>query len=64
MEKFAEKQLNSAISSSANTTSKNKEKKAKQAQKDEPVPQYVEETPPGEKKSLSISHRLRWCCQC
>lgn len=52
MEKFAEKQLNSATSGSANTSSKNKERKAKQAAKDEPLPQYVEETPSGEKKIL------------
>ena len=33
--------------------SKSKEKKAKQeATKDEPLPEYVEETPPGEKKSM------------
>ena len=59
MEKFAEKQLNSATSGSANTSSKNKERKAKQAAKDEPLPQYVEETPSGEKKSWLISCPLR-----
>ena len=37
-------------------TSKSKEKKAKQeAAKDEPLPEYVEETTPGEKKSMSRS---------
>ncbi|MCJ1228351.1 Valine--tRNA ligase, mitochondrial [Toensbergia leucococca] len=49
--KFAEKQ--SKTSGPTTALSKNKEKKAKQeATKDEPLPEYVEETPPGEKKIL------------
>lgn len=35
--------------------SKTKEKKAKQgAEKEAPLPEYVEETPPGQKKSTSV----------
>lgn len=51
--KFAEKKAKTATApSAAPTASKTKEKKAKSdAAKDEPLPEYVEETPPGEKKS-------------
>ncbi len=54
MEKIAEKQSNKAEPANAGATSKNKEKKVKQASKDEPVPEYHEETPPGDKKSESL----------
>lgn len=51
--KFAEKQkktLNAAPAAAA----KSKEKKAKaETAKEEPLPEYVEETPPGQKKSRS-----------
>lgn len=53
--KFAEKQAKTVNSSAAPATSKSKEKKAKQeAVKEEPLPEYVEETPPGVKKSMSV----------
>lgn len=56
--KFAEKQAKSVTGPSAPAASKNKEKKAKQeAAKEEPLPEYVEETPPGEKKSKSGKSR-------
>ncbi|MCJ1252736.1 hypothetical protein MMC24_000542 [Lignoscripta atroalba] len=52
-EKQAEKQLKAMNGSATPAPSKSKEKKAKQeATKDEPLPEYVEETPPGEKKIL------------
>ena len=52
--KFAEKQAKTVTGASTiSTTSKTKEKKAKSdGTKDEPLPKYVEETPPGEKKSV------------
>lgn len=51
--KFAAKKAKAAESSPA-TTSKTKEKKTKADASAEPeLPQYVEETPPGEKKSMS-----------
>jgi hypothetical protein len=57
-QKFAmKKQLSGAIPA-VQATSKTKEKKAKQdASKDPPLPEYVEETPPGEKKSTSPQTR-------
>lgn len=48
MKKFQEKQ---ATKPAVPAPSKTKEKKAKADSKDEPLPEYVEETPPGEKKS-------------
>ena len=48
MKKFQEKQ---ATKPAALVPSKTKEKKAKADSKEEPLPEYVEETPPGEKKS-------------
>ena len=55
--KFAEKQAKSVPGASTNpATSKTKEKKVKSdSVKDEPLPKYVEDTPPGEKKSVSRS---------
>ncbi|MCJ1415516.1 hypothetical protein MMC32_001848 [Xylographa parallela] len=52
--KFAEKQAKTVTGASTiPTTSKTKEKKAKsEGTKDEPLPKYVEETRPGEKKIL------------
>lgn len=56
--KFAEKQAKTVNGPGAPATSKSKEKKAKQeAVKEEPLPEYVEETPPGEKKSMSAGLR-------
>lgn len=52
--KFAEKQAKTVNGPALPATSKSKEKKAKQeAAKEEPLPEYVEETLPGEKKSIS-----------
>lgn len=52
--KFAKKQAKTVNGSATPTLSKTKEKKAKAASaKEEPLPDYVEETPPGEKKSES-----------
>lgn len=54
VKKFAEKQAKNVNGSATPTTSKTQEKKAKAASaKEEPLPEYVEETPPGEKKSES-----------
>jgi valyl-tRNA synthetase len=51
--KFKEKQAKAAASAQQAGTSKNKEKKAKaEATKEPPLPDYVEETPKGEKKIL------------
>ena len=56
--KFAEKQAKTVNGSAAPAPSKSKEKKAKQeAAKEEPLPEYVEETPLGEKKSMSETSR-------
>lgn len=58
--KFAAKKAKAAETASATpATSKTKEKKSKQeASKEESLPDYVEETPPGEKKSKSETPRL------
>ncbi len=54
--KFAEKKAKSADVSTAPAASKRKEKKATQeARKEEPLREYVEETPPGQKKSIPRS---------
>lgn len=51
--KFAEKKAKTTEVGVGSATSKTKEKKAKQdSSKDEPLAEYVEETPPGEKKSM------------
>ena len=57
--KFADKQAKTLNNAAAPATSKTKEKKAKQeTTKDPPLPEYVEETPPGKKKcKLSIIRR-------
>jgi len=53
--KFAEKQAKTVNGAATPALSKNKEKKAKaESSKEEPLPEYVEETPPGEKKSKHI----------
>lgn len=49
--KFAEKKSKNE-KAAAPAPSKTKEKKSKQNSLDEPLPEYVEETPPGEKKSM------------
>ena len=50
--KFAEKKLKTAAEAAA-TTSKTREKKAKQeAAREEPLPEYKEDTPVGDKKIL------------
>ncbi|KAI9680110.1 MAG: hypothetical protein M1817_005127 [Caeruleum heppii] len=50
--KFAEKKLKTANAGEKAGSSKTQEKKAKQnATKDEPLPEYVEDTPVGQKKS-------------
>lgn len=52
--KYAAKKAKAADTAATAATSKTKEKKSKQdASKDEPLPDYVEETPPGQKKSTS-----------
>ena len=54
--KFADKKAKTAEASASPAASKTKEKKAiQEAQKDEHLPEYVEETPPGQKKSMSRS---------
>lgn len=54
--KFADKKAKHTESSSASTPSKSKEKRSKhEAPKEEPLPDYVEETPHGEKKSTQVS---------
>ncbi|KAH0562274.1 hypothetical protein GP486_003034 [Trichoglossum hirsutum] len=50
--KFAEKQAKNANAATAPTSSKAKEKKSKPETKEEPLPEFVEETPPGQKKIL------------
>jgi valyl-tRNA synthetase len=52
--KFEQKKAKVASTASAPPSSKNKEKKAKAAEKaeDEALPEYVENTPPGEKKGM------------
>ena len=61
--KFAEKKVKTT-NDSTSTVSKTKEKKAKQeASKDEALPEYIEETTPGEKKSvIPKSHRSTLVC--
>lgn len=50
--KFAEKQAKTTNGNLTAAPSKTKEKKAKaQSSKEEPLPDYVEETRPGDKKS-------------
>ena len=54
--KFAEKQAKTASAPTTTASSKTKEKKAQAStQKETPLPEYVEETPPGEKKSKFIA---------
>ena len=61
--KFAEKQMKSLNNEAAPTVSKNKEKKAKQqAAKEDPLPDYKEETPVGEKKSTSRQRDNKMPC--
>ena len=53
--KFDEKKAKTAVAVPTTGTSKAKEKKAKQESiKEEPLPEYNEPTPPGEKKSMCI----------
>lgn len=50
--KFDEKKAKTSNAAATAALSKTKEKKAKQSEeKEAPLPKYVEETPPGEKKS-------------
>ena len=57
--KFAEKQAKTKEKAAAPAaSSKTKEKKVK-AEKEEPLPEYVEETKPGEKKSTCELRILR-----
>lgn len=52
--KFDEKKAKTSNAAATTATSKTKEKKAKQGiEKEAPLPEYVEETPPGQKKSMS-----------
>lgn len=52
--KFDEKKAKTSNATATAAPSKTKEKKAKQgAEKEAPLPEYVEETPPGQKKSTS-----------
>jgi len=52
--KFAEKKAKTAATATASGVSKTKEKKNKLEAKEEPLPEYVEETPHGQKKSTSF----------
>lgn len=61
--KFDEKKAKVAAGASTPTISKNKEKKIKQdSAKEEPLLEYKETTPPGDKKSLSIQERRESTC--
>lgn len=51
--KFTEKKAKTAEKSSTSAPSASKDKKSKhESAKEEPLPEYFEETPPGEKKSM------------
>lgn len=53
--KFDEKKAKTNSTAAGTAPSKTKEKKAKLgAEKEAPLPEYVEETPPGQKKSTSV----------
>jgi valyl-tRNA synthetase len=58
--KFDQKNQKKAAAAASAASSKSKEKKAKAEKKaeDDVLPPYVEETPAGEKKSLSHSSRF------
>jgi hypothetical protein len=56
--KFAEKKAKTATTATASGVSKTKEKKIKLEAKEEPLPEYVEETPHGQKKSTSFLKKL------
>lgn len=58
--KFDEKKAKTSGSAATAAPSKTKEKKAKQgAEKEAPLPEYVEQTAPGQKKSMSESQQSR-----
>ena len=60
--KFAEKQAKTASTPASIAPSKTKEKKAQaSAQKEAPLPEYVEETPVGEKKSRVSRSTTPYC---
>lgn len=55
--KFDEKKAKASNAAASVALSKTKEKKARQEEEKEvPLPKYVEETPPGQKKSMLINH--------
>lgn len=66
MKKFAEKKAKNTATPADADGSKNKEKKAKQQEvaKEDKLPEYVEATKPGEKKSMRIPNRAQHNVTC
>lgn len=59
--KFDEKRAKTSNAAATAAPSKTKEKKAKQSEeKEAPLPKYVEETPPGQKKSRPRTIEATW----